>query len=343
MLNTLLSGRGRLITHFIGWALVGLVMFYLLAGVRPLPEALGRTAMNLLFPMLLFYVNGLVLVNRYFESGRYRGWLLGSVGLWLGTAAVRTRIEMTAFGGSIFNQNQPPTDGGLRIFLVVALIYLLLMVFSGLYQLLANRRELEARHAEAQLNYLKAQINPHFLFNTLNNIYAAATLQHPRTADMVLRLSDLLRYVTYDAQAERVPLSKEIAQIRAYLDLFQLKSEQTLPVRFEVEGDADSSSIEPLLLLPLVENALKHSDLDAMTTNAMTNTPHLHILLRNTERHLFFQVKNSFDIHNTQKDAVGGVGLENIRQRLALHYPGRHRFWVGAEGNVFTAELTLST
>jgi two-component system, LytTR family, sensor kinase len=336
MLNTLLSGRGRLITHFIGWALVGLVMFYLLVGVRPLPEALARTAMNLLFPMLLFYANGLVLINRYFEAGRYWAWGAGSVALWLGAAAVRTRIEMTAFGGSIFNQNQAPTDGGLRIFLVVALIYLLLMVFSGLHQLLANRRELEARHAEAQLNYLKAQINPHFLFNTLNNIYAAATLQHPRTADMVLRLSNLLRYVTYDAQAEQVPLSKEIAQIRAYLDLFQLKSERPLPIRFEVEGDARSGSIEPLLLLPLIENALKHSDLETRPDSAF-----LHILLQNTEQHLFFQVKNSFDPANMQKDAVGGVGLENIRQRLALHHPGRHRFWVGAEGNVFTAELLL--
>lgn len=336
MLSLLLSGRGRLITHTIGWALVALVMFYLLAGVRPVGEALGRTAMNLAFPMLLFYVNGRVLVNRYFESGQYAQWALWSVVMWLSMAALRTRLELVVFGGSIFTQNRNPEAGEGRIFLVVALIYLLLMVFSGLYQLLENRRELEARHAEAQLNYLKAQINPHFLFNTLNNIYAAATLQHPRTADMVLRLSDLLRYVTYDAQAERVPLVKEIGQIRAYIGLFQLQSEHPLPIRFDVEGEADGRTIEPLLLLPLVENALKHSDLD---TNP--DAAYLHILLRSTERQLFFQVKNSFDPTNVQKDAVGGVGLENIRQRLALNYPGRHRFEARAEGAAFVAELVV--
>ena len=334
-LPALFSGRGRFITHVTGWVLVALVMFYLLAGVRPVGEALERTGMNLIFPIILFYVNGRVLVSRYFESGRYGWWAAGSLALWLGMAFLRTRVELAVFGGSIFNDNIAPPDRGLRMFLVVALIYLVLMVFSSLYQLLENRRELEARHTEAQLNYLKAQINPHFLFNTLNNIYAAAILQHPRTADMVLRLSDLLRYVTYDAQAKQVSLDKEIGQIRAYLDLFQLKSEHPLPIRFDIEGDLAGQMIEPLLLLPLVENALKHSDLED-NPNAL-----LDIFLRNEPDNLFFQVTNSFNLDNVQKDKVGGVGLENIRQRLELNYRTRYRFEAGADGRIFTAKLTL--
>lgn len=314
---------------------VTLVTFYLLASVRPVGEALGRTAMNVLFPFILFYVNGRVLVSRYFEVGRYGWWAVLSLTLWLGMAFLRTRVELTVFGGSIFNDNIAPSDGGLRMFLVVALIYLVLMVFSSLYQLLENRRELEARHTEAQLNYLKAQINPHFLFNTLNNIYAAAILQHPRTADMVLRLSDLLRYVTYDAQDEQVPLEKEIGQIRAYLDLFQLKSEHPLPIRFDIEGNVMGQLIEPLLLLPLVENALKHSDLED-NPNAR-----LDIFLRNEPGNLLFQVTNSFQPDNQQKDEVGGVGLENIRRRLELHYPIRHTFEASAAGSIFTAKMTL--
>lgn len=299
-------------------------------------EALGRTAMNLVFPIVLFYVNGRILVSRYFEAGRYGQWAVWSILLWLGLAFLRTRLELVIFHGSIFNQNGAPENGSLRMFLVVALIYLVLMVFSGLYQLLENRRELEARHTEAQLNYLKAQINPHFLFNTLNNIYAAAILQHPRTPDMILRLSDLLRYVTYEAQAGQVSLEKEIGQIRAYLDLFQLKSEHPLPIRFEVEGDVAGCLIEPLLLLPLVENALKHGDLEDHP-NAM-----LQIWLRIQPARLFFQVRNSFDPDNIQKDQAGGVGLENIRQRLELNYRGRHTFESSADGSIFTASMTLT-
>ena len=335
MLQILLSGRGRFATHLTGWLLVTLVTFYLLSGVRPVGEAAARTLMIIGFPLVLFYINSRVLVNRFFEAGHYKRWAFWSLTLWLGAAALRARTEMFVFGGSIFNSNIAPPDGGVRMFLVSALIYLILMVFSALYQLLENRRELEALHAAAQLNYLKAQINPHFLFNTLNNIYAAATLQHPRTADMVLRLSDLLRYVTYEAQADRVPIHKEIAQIQAYLDLFQLKSEHPMPVRFEVVGEVERRFIEPLLLLPFVENALKHSDLEG------NPDAHLDILLRLEPQRFFFQVINSFNPENLQKDEVGGVGLENIRQRLQLHYRDRYHFEARAEGAVFVAKMEL--
>lgn len=338
MLQILLSGRGRLITHTIGWVLAGLVLFYLISGVRPVQEALGRTALNLFLPMVLFYVNGRVLINRFFEQGKYRVWLLTSLGLWLGISVLRTRMEMSIFGSSLFAEATDQPEAWRRIFLAILLIYLLLMVFSGLYQLLENRRELETRHTEAQLNYLKAQINPHFLFNTLNNLYAAATLQHPRTPDMVLRLSDLLRYVTYEAQARQVPLTQEIAQIRAYLELFQLQAEHALPIWLEVTGDAERHVIEPLLLLPLVENALKHSDLHTRPQAAR-----VHILVDAQEAGLRVRVENTFLEADQQKDEMGGVGLENIRQRLALRYAGRYRFSVGTVGEVFTAELWLET
>jgi len=335
VLSSLLSGRGRFVTHFIGWTLMFLVFFNLISGIRGTEEGLARTCVNMVFLFTLFYGNAKILVNRFFETGRYQLWLLLLIVFWLGMAALRTWTELKIFGGSLFTGNQFPDDGGFRMFLAYSLSFLLLLTFSSLYQLLENRRELETRHAEAQLNYLKAQINPHFLFNTLNNIYAAATLQHPRTADMVLRLSDLLRYVTYDAQADRVPLEKEIGQIRAYFELFQLKSETPLPIRFEVEGPVENRQIEPLLLLPLVENALKHSDFE---TNP---SAFVRILLRNEPGSLSFLVENSFDPENAQKDAVGGVGLENIRQRLEMYYRGRHRFEVGAEGARFRAELGL--
>ena len=251
MLNTIFSGRGRLIVHLTGWLLVSLATYYLVLGLRPPGEALARTLMNIVFPVLLFYVNAKFVVNRFFETHRYALWAFVSVTLWLGTALLRVWTELSIFGGHVFNtRNIMPDDRGYRMFFVTALIYFILMIFSALYQLLENRREIETRHTQAQLNYLKAQINPHFLFNTLNNIYSAAVLQHPRTADMVLRLSDLLRYVTYDGQAERVPIHKEIAQIQAYIDLFQLKSEHPLSIRFDVSGDLEQGEIEPLLLLP---------------------------------------------------------------------------------------------
>ncbi len=335
MLLKLLSGRGRLITHFSGWALVTLVTFYLISGIRPSGEAAARTAMFIFFPMVLFYTNARVLTNHFFEAKKYGQWAVLVVVLWLGMAAIRVWAELAVFGGNILNTDERKVANGWKMYLVTVLIYFVLMIFSGLYQLLENRRELEARHAEAQLNYLKAQINPHFLFNTLNNIYAAATLQHPNTAQMVLRLSDLLRYVTYDGQADQVPLSKEIAQIRAYIELFQLKSESPLPITFTVEGDIEQRSIEPLLLLPFIENALKHGDLETNPAG------YLRITLQNEPDRLVFFVENSFDPNNQQKDLQGGVGLDNIQKRLELEYMGRYVLVTQIEETRFSARMEL--
>ena len=337
MLRTLLSGRARLAAHLAGWALTFLIFFYLFSGLRGPQEGFARTCLNVAFLLVVFYGNARVLINRFFETGRYRLWLALSLVFWIGMAFLRVKTEVWVFGDHVFAGMIRPQQGGERMFALYVLSYLMLMTFSGLYQLLENRRELEARHAEAQLNYLKAQINPHFLFNTLNNIYAAATLGHPRTADMVLRLSDLLRYVTYDAQQEEVPLDKEIAQIRAYIELFRLKSEQPLPVRFTVEGDTGNRAIEPLLLLPLVENALKHGDAEENPDGFVR------ILLCSEPARLLFEVENSLDPADRQKDGTGGVGLENIRQRLALRHRGRHRFETRQSGHTFTASLELST
>jgi hypothetical protein len=341
MLHAILSGRGRFVTHLVGWALLALLLFSLVSGLRGASDVLNRTALNMAFLLVMFYGNAKVLVNRYLEAGRYRVFFPAVTVFWLGMAALRTYLEQTLFGGSILDGPLPPVSP-LQLFAAFSLSFFLLLLFSTLYQLLENRhalelrhRELEIKHTEAQLNYLKAQINPHFLFNTLNNIYAAASLQHPNTAAMVLRLSDLLRYVTYDGQQAQVPLKKEVAQVQAYLELFQLKSDQNLAIEVEIKDTFEERRIEPILLLPLVENALKHGDLET------SPQAYLNIQLRNTEQVLQFRVVNSFDAENRQKDAAGGVGLANIRSRLALHYPGRHRFEAQAEGGIFTAVLEI--
>ena len=205
--HSFLSGRALILTHIIGWALVGVLFFLAIAGVKDIHEGLVRTAVNLAFMVPLFYINARVFINRFFEKGRYRLLLGSSFLLVVIMAALRAYVEVNWLGGSIVGQQFPAANPWLRMFLVYSFSFILLAFFSSMYQLVENRNELalhhsqlEARHHEAQLQFLKAQINPHFLFNSLHNIYAAATVHHPHTPDMVLRLSDLLGYVTYDTQ-----------------------------------------------------------------------------------------------------------------------------------------------
>ncbi|MFN4255993.1 MAG: sensor histidine kinase [Saprospiraceae bacterium] len=340
ILQSILVGRARLAVHGTAWALIALTFFYLLSGVASPAAALGRTVVNVVFLLVLFYGNAKLLVNPLFEKGRLGLLVFAVVPVLVAAAGLRTWIEFNMFGGPIFAAPADGSERGSRLFAFYLISYFLLLIFSTLYQLLENRnrletqhRALEARHAEAQLNYLKAQINPHFLFNTLHNIYASATLQHPQTPAMVLKLSALLRYVIYECQQPRIALEKELEHIREYLDLFQMKSEGPMNVRFEILGDPAGRDIEPMLLIPLVENALKHGDLEA--------GGHLKIMLETMPNRLLFLLENSVNRADQQKDDVGGVGIENIRQRLAINYPGRHRFEVAETPRTFSVMLEL--
>ncbi len=342
MLDLLLGGRARLMTHVVGWLLLGLLFFGLFSSLRGPGEALSRTALNLVFLVLMFYVNAKVLVNRFLETGRYRTLLALTLVFWLGMAALRSYAETELFSQRLLSNDRLPPDGGLRMFLAYALSFFLLLLFSTLYQLLENRyllelkhRRLEAQHAGAQLDYLRAQINPHFLFNTLHNIYAAANLQHPNTPQMVLRLSELLRYVTYEARETQAPLSREIEQLEAYLELYRLQADRDLHIRFDQQGDPAPHRIAPILLLPLLENALKHGNL------AETPEAWLRISLSCGSTAIQFEVVNTFNPDNRQKDATGGVGLTNIRRRLELLYPQHHRLDTQSANGIFTAQLHI--
>lgn len=343
MLHHILTGRVRWLIHFIGWLSTFLLFFYLIGAVRGWQEGFSRAVVNTIFLLILFYGNAKLLVNRYFEAGRWRELIIYSAIFLFTLAFLRAYIETYLLtGGPIKVVTR--TFRFYILFLAYASGFFLLLVFSTLYQLLENRnmldlrhQELQTRHMEAQLNLLKAQINPHFLFNTLNSIYAAATLQHPHTAQMVMRLSEFLRYVTYDAQSEKVPLPLEIAQIESYIELFQLKSPEPLPISLEITGDPAVQVIEPVLLLPIIENALKHGDVEHNSSGWIK----MHFEI--SENGLSFRVKNTFDPKNHQKDSVGGVGLDNIRQRLFLNYPGRFVFETSINGHVFETFLQIKS
>jgi LytS/YehU family sensor histidine kinase len=152
---------------------------------------------------------------------------------------------------------------------------------------------------------------------------------------MVLQLSDLLRYVIYESQKEKVPLSKEIQQVERFIELFQMRNETPLNIVFRYSGTIDQHHIEPMMLIPLVENCFKHCDFD---TNERAFTK---IELRAKPDSIQFKTVNSKNDALRQKDQTGGVGLENIRKRLELKYPDKHRMAVKNEMDRFEVDLWL--
>lgn len=192
---------------------------------------------------------------------------------------------------------------------------------------------------QAELNFLKGQLHPHFLFNSLNNLYAFALASSSKTPEIILQISNVLRYMLYECSSEKVPLKRDIEILRDYINLEQMRYESRLDLNLDITGDVHSQLITPLLMFPLVENAFKHG---AGETIGM---PWINIEINADARHLNFKISNSkSDVAETGKKTAnpGAIGLKNIRKRLDLLYPGRHRFEWFDEQDVFLAELELS-
>ncbi|RMG26534.1 MAG: hypothetical protein D6730_08980 [Bacteroidetes bacterium] len=217
--------------------------------------------------------------------------------------------------------------------LLVLLITLPLRLMENWHRQRALQQELQSRQLETELKFLKMQVNPHFLFNTLNNLYTLAFTQSDKAAPMIMKLSEMMRYMIYDASAPRVKLQQEVQYLHNYIALQQLKTARPQRIEFEVVGDT-SVPVPPMLFVSLFENAFKHGMLEDVEKGWMKAR------LEVKEGRMLFRIANNFRPH-TAKDQQGGIGLENIRQRLNLLYPRAHQFRVQAVEGVFSVEIEL--
>jgi two-component system, LytTR family, sensor kinase len=203
------------------------------------------------------------------------------------------------------------------------------------YQQEQVRKALENQKLKAELSYLKMQVNPHFLFNALNNIYSLAIIEKSnRTGDSIMKLSELMRYVLYEKEDEehKVRLDNEISHINSYIDLEKLRHQGEMYVQFSIEGFTHDKRIAPLLLFPLIENSFKHGIL----TNVQKP---VQIELKITDQYLAFSIRNYKN--NYMKDKVGGIGLLNVRKRLDLLYGDRYTLDLKETEDQFFVNLQL--
>ncbi|MGN7204491.1 sensor histidine kinase [Pedobacter sp. SAFR-022] len=200
------------------------------------------------------------------------------------------------------------------------------------FQTEKHQRLLQAEAKKAELAFLKSQINPHFLYNTLNYVYSLAIPVSEKLADAVLKLSDLMRYTLQDSPDGMVLLHKEIEYLESYIALFRMRFEPAFYVRFSLQGIAEQK-IASLLLIPFVENAFKHG---------VVNNPEypVEITLKIIGKHLEFRVSNL--INPGQKDHSSGIGLVNIQRRLDLIYPDQHELNVEKHENYYASSLIIA-
>ena len=196
-----------------------------------------------------------------------------------------------------------------------------------------EKKALENANLNAEVSFLKSQINPHFLFNTLNGIYSLANARSPHTEEAILKLSQMLRYVLYDSSTEKIELSKDIAYISNFMHLQRLRLAQKVKINYEVRGNTEKLFIAPLLLITFIENAFKHGvsyiypSTIAIEISVFDET--LTLVASNT----VFE-NNKFD--------TGGIGLKNARRRLELLYPGKYLLDIVRNNRLYVVNLKIN-
>lgn len=221
---------------------------------------------------------------------------------------------------------------------------LFLVVFVGLlkfvedwFEFEAGKRELENQSLSSELRFLKAQINPHFLFNTLNNLYYLAYTKSPNTTEVISKLSQMMRYMLDDSNHSRVSLEKEIAYMENYVSLERLRLEENVSISFKVIGDVSTASIAPLILITFLENAFKHG-----VSNSSSDS-WIDITIQVSDQQCLYEVANS-KIPETQKTVKekSGIGMANLKRRLALSYPDNYQLKVEDLEDQYAVELKLN-
>lgn len=215
----------------------------------------------------------------------------------------------------------------------------LLKLSKGWFQNLETQRQFDRLNREkvdAELAALKSQVNPHFLFNSLNNLYSLSLDRDERTPAIILRLSDMMRYLLYESNVPAVPLAKEIEHLQNYVEMQRLRVGGKADIRFEITGDAEGREVAPLLFLPLVENGFKHG------IKGETSAAFIHVKMDIRAEQLIFKIENNKGtVDEVEKVAGKGVGLQNLRRRLELLYPGRHQLETTDGIQVFTVVLKI--
>ena len=217
-----------------------------------------------------------------------------------------------------------------------ATAFALCLKFTKQWYLKEQRNiQLQKQNTEAQLQLLTAQVHPHFLFNTLNNIYSQAQNESPKSSKMIMGLSDLLRYILYEGRKSLVPLDKELQMILEYINLEKLRYGNKLDLHYLVTDKTKDVYIAPLLLLPFLENCFKHG------TSNMLNNPWINLTIEVKDTTLVMKLMNGKVGADLTMAKKPGIGISNVRQRLELLYKNRHDLQIRDEEEVFIVDLKV--
>jgi two-component system, LytTR family, sensor kinase len=332
--NRLLTSRN--FQHFLFWCLSALILIHILkvsVGIQKIDVI--YTAIFHVPVFLVVYFNLQVLFPLFFEKKRYF--------IYLFSVLILVLLGV-GFYFLLFNKWIDHIFPGYYFiayysFWDISLFFIIYLAVSGLLHLARSWfqiHELEKEKTSAELKALKSQLNPHFLFNSLNSIYSLARKKSLLVPEKIVQLSDLMRHVIYESDDDFIPLEKEVEMVKNYIELQNLRSREPDGIKMETEGEIKGKKIAPLLFLPFVENSYKHG------LKGSANHPYVRIKIKTTANTLSFNIENNkvekVEMADTE---YKGIGIENVKKRLKLIYPGKHSLKISDDKEKFEVNLQI--
>ncbi len=338
--------KNRMFQHLIFWFFA----FWMLAGF--FAKEYGHTflTLNIIYTLLFLisivivvYLNLLLLIPELLQKGKWVLYLLTLIpviafGILLNELTFKYLSDWL-FPNYYFISYYEVRDlfNFISVFLAIST---LLKLAKGWFELIDQKEkvsQLEREKLDAELSALKSQINPHFLFNSLNSMYALSLDNDPKVADLLLKLSSGMRYMLYETNERYVPLKKELEYLHNYLDLQKLRTDQETSIQFNLEGRLGNQKVAPLIFIPFVENAFKHG-IKGDVENVFIN-----INFKIKEKALIFEIENNKGIVDEQakEKRFSGVGMENVKKRLELLYKGQYKLEIKSIKNTYCVFLKI--
>lgn len=330
----------KVVYHSLIWICYMLTLLVLDSGEEAFIIILRNTLIHVFFLMLIVYTNYLYLIPNYLSKKRFISYLL----LLLFTATIVMPIEMVCLYWNIAGNDNIDAQIELLkkqyghflfLFLTLIISTILKITKEWLFQQ-AVQKDLENKNLQSELSFLKSQINPHFLFNTLNSLYALTLKKSDKAPEIVLRLSEMMRYMLYKSNEKKVPLEQEINYIQNYLALERTRYGDKARIEFECAGDSPANySIAPLLFITFLENSFKHGLSQSISQGFVE------CLLYIENNTIDFTIQNSKTSEKDERYFQGGIGLVNVKRRLELIYPDKYKLDIEETDDVYLVNLKI--
>ncbi|WP_367865192.1 sensor histidine kinase [Pedobacter sp. WC2423] len=339
-----MKDKRALIVHSVYWLFLGIIMALIIFfGKERMTKEyiLVGICYFSIINISIFYINYTLLIPQLLK--KYWIYVLSIVALIVVMMFLKTGLALL-YRDVMLEQTNPKTGvtthTDLNLYMISSVFISGFFIISSClikfmldwFSHIRIQRSLETERKDMELQFLKSQLNPHFLFNSLNNIYSLAYQKSDKTADAILKLAEIMRYMIYESNDSWVALSKEIEYVQSYIELQKLRFKNGASVEMTLNGEIDDQQIIPLILISFVENAFKHGvandPKDPIRINIIANQKILHFSITNKKS-------------NGNKDEVGGVGLNNVERRLQLLYPERYKLNIVNSATHYTSELML--